>query len=83
VHVTVDTHRCVGSTLCVHFAPGCFELDESLQARVCPDVQLDRAAVLEAAEQCPQSAITVTDATGRQLFPPVRTDAVASRSLPG
>lgn len=68
--IEVDLNRCVGSTLCVHFAPGTFELDDEGQARVVGTPEDDDDVVMEAASQCPQSAIILRDAeTGEQVFP--------------
>jgi ferredoxin len=62
---------CVGSGMCVGHAPAAFELASGRQsspkvAEVDPD-----DAVLEAAENCPVEAITITVAvTGAAVFPP-------------
>lgn len=69
VEITVDHNRCVGSTLCVMLAPGAFALNESGQSIVRDPAGEALAAVLNAAEQCPMSAIHVRDAaTGELLF---------------
>ncbi len=71
--VTIDVDRglCVGNAMCVATAPGVFAHDEDRQSTVV-DAEGDPAAlVLEAAANCPVSAIRVMDAdTGRPLFPP-------------
>ena len=68
--IEVDANRCVGSTLCVHFAGETFELDEEGQSRVVDRPGDDDEAVMEAATQCPQGAIILRDAaTGEQVFP--------------
>jgi len=68
--IRVDHDRCVGSTLCVHFAGGVFALDDRGQAIVASAGGDTAANVLEAAEQCPQSAIVLQDAvSGEQVFP--------------
>ena len=67
----VDHRVCAGSGMCVGLAPAAFELASARQAspkvaEVDPD-----DAVLEAAENCPVEAITITDAvTGAAVFPP-------------
>ncbi|MCP3902526.1 MAG: ferredoxin [Planctomycetes bacterium] len=68
--IRVDPNKCVGSTLCVHFAAGVFALDDSGQS-VVADADGDTATnVLEAAEQCPQCAIVLEDAeSGKKVFP--------------
>lgn len=70
LRILVDHDRCVGSTMCRHIAPDVFELDANGQAIVNDGHRCPAADVLDAAEQCPQSAITVDDAeTGERLFP--------------
>jgi ferredoxin len=59
LEVRVDRSRCIGTKSCVYAAPGVFELDDNRIATVrAPDAEpLD--AVIEAAESCPTSAISV------------------------
>ena len=54
---------CIGDAMCETFAPKVFVLNENRQS--------DTAAnILEAAENCPVSAITVVEEeTGETLFP--------------
>lgn len=67
----VDHGVCVGSGMCVALAAAAFELSSGRQsspkaAEVDPD-----DAVLDAAENCPVEAITITGAvTGAAVFPP-------------
>ncbi len=70
LQVTVDHNVCVGNAMCPHLAPKVFALNDDRQSQVI-DPNGDTAdVVLEAAEACPVSAITVVDAeTGEQLFP--------------
>ena len=68
--IEIDLQRCVGSTLCVHFAPQTFDLNEEGQSRILNATGDDADAILEAASQCPQCAITLTDAdTDETVFP--------------
>ena len=70
VEVSVDLDRCVGSQLCLWTAPNVFALDANGQSTVADAGGDSAAQILEAAEQCPTEAITVTDAaTGNILFP--------------
>lgn len=71
VRIEVDHGFCVGNAMCVATAPGVFVHNELRQSTVV-DAEGDPAArVLEAAANCPVSAIRVLDAeTGRTLFPP-------------
>lgn len=62
MHVRVDDTRCQGHTLCAMIAPDSFELDDvdghahPVRLEVPQDQQ---AAVREAAQSCPEQAITV------------------------
>ena len=70
ITVSVDHDVCVGNAMCVTIATKAFELnDERQSAPANPDDDTEEL-ILEAAENCPVAAITVTDAeTGEQLFP--------------
>jgi ferredoxin len=69
--VWVDHGLCVGTAMCVELAPAALELDAEGQAVAREGAaQVDDKAVLDAALDCPVSAIVVSDAaTGEQLFP--------------
>ncbi|MFQ5948311.1 MAG: ferredoxin [Acidimicrobiia bacterium] len=70
LRVSVDHNKCVGSTMCVQTTPSVFVLDEKGQSTVVDPDGDTEARIIEAAEQCPVSAIIVEDAeTGRRLFP--------------
>ena len=70
IRVAVDHNRCVGSTMCVQVAGETFALNEERQSIVIDPSGASREQVLDAAEQCPQEAITVDDAaTGENLYP--------------
>ena len=68
--ITVDLNVCVGNAMCETFATNTFALNDDCQSSVAnPDGDTEDV-VLEAAENCPVSAITVLYAeTGEQLFP--------------
>lgn len=70
LRVSVDHNKCVGSTICVLTAPDVFALNDKGQSAVMnPDGDTEEC-IVEAAKQCPLSAITVDDAeTGKRLFP--------------
>ncbi len=70
ITVSVDHDVCVGNAMCVTIATKAFELNDDRQgAPANPDNDTEEL-ILEAAENCPVAAITVTDAnTGEQLFP--------------
>jgi ferredoxin len=62
VKVWVDPQRCQGHTLCAMIAPDSFVLDdiEGHSSAVSEDVPPDREAqVREAAQSCPEQAITI------------------------
>ncbi len=68
--VSVDHNVCVGNSMCETLAPKVFVLNDDRQSEaVDPDGDTEEN-ILEAAENCPVSAIKVVDAeTGEQLFP--------------
>ena len=64
--VRVDRSRCIATKSCIYAAPGVFELDE-VRISTVRDPQADPLdAVIEAAESCPTSAISVFQ-DGRRL----------------
>lgn len=68
--ITVDYNVCVGNAMCENFAPNTFALNEERQSYVKDPDGDPEEMVLEAAENCPVTAITVKDAeTGEVLFP--------------
>jgi ferredoxin len=70
LRVRVDHDVCVGNAMCVTIAKNAFRLDGNRQSEVVDPAADSEEAVLEAAENCPVSAILVEDAeTGEQLFP--------------
>ena len=70
LRVSVDHNLCVGNSMCETLAPKVFVLNDDRQSEaVNPDGDTEEN-ILEAAENCPVSAITVVDAeTGEKLFP--------------
>jgi ferredoxin len=68
--VWVDHQVCVGNAMCEAVAPNVFRLDENRQSEVADPAAASEETILEAAENCPVSAIVVEDAeTGERLFP--------------
>lgn len=68
--VTIDRNKCVGSTMCIQYAPLVFGLDGRKQSAVINADGDTPARIREAAEQCPLSAVILEDAeTGEQVFP--------------
>jgi ferredoxin len=70
LRVRVDHLLCVGNAMCETFAPNVFQLNDDRQSEAVNPAGDPEAQILEAAENCPMSAIIVEDAdTGEQLFP--------------
>jgi ferredoxin len=70
VRVRVDHLLCVGNAMCETFAPNVFRLNDDRQSEAVDPAGDSVEKILEAAENCPMSAIIVEDAdTGEQLFP--------------
>ncbi len=68
VQITVDRALCIGSGDCVDTAPDVFRLDEEDKAVVIDPNGAPLEDVLEAAGNCPVTAIFVADETG-DLYP--------------
>ncbi len=70
LRVSVDHILCVGNAMCETFAPTVFVLNDDRQSEAVDPEADTEENILEAAENCPVSAITVVDAeTGERLFP--------------
>ena len=70
LRVWVDHTACVGNAMCETIATKSFRLNENRQSEAIDPPADDEATILEAAENCPVSAIFVEDAdTGERLFP--------------
>lgn len=70
LRLSVDHDVCVGNAMCTTIAPDVFQLNDDRQSSVVNAEGDSEETILEAAENCPVSAITVEDAeTGEQLFP--------------
>ncbi len=70
LRITVDHNVCVGNAMCELFASNTFALNDDRQSMVANPEGDPEEKVLEAAENCPVSAIIVEDAeTGERLFP--------------
>lgn len=70
VRASVDHMRCVSNAMCLAIAPGVFAHNAQRQSEVVDSEGGSPQTILEAAENCPTSAIAVTDAvTGETLFP--------------
>jgi ferredoxin len=68
IEITVDRALCIGSGDCVDSAPNVFQLDEEDKAVVVDPDGASVGEVLEAASNCPVSAIFVVGEEG-DLYP--------------
>ncbi len=70
IRVSVDHDLCVGNAMCVTIATKAFTLNDDRKAVPADPDDDTEEVIMEAAENCPVAAITVTDAgTGEKLFP--------------
>ena len=70
LRISIDHDVCVGNAMCTTIAPDVFQLNEERQSEAVNPAGDTVEQILEAAENCPVSAITVEDAdSGEQLFP--------------
>ena len=70
LRISIDHDVCVGNAMCTTIAPDVFQLNEERQSEAANPAGDTVDQILEAAENCPVSAITVEDAdSGEQLFP--------------
>ena len=70
LRITVDHDVCVGNAMCETFATNTFALNDNRQSEAVNQEGDSLDLILEAAENCPVSAIRVEDSeTGETLFP--------------
>ncbi len=70
LRIRVDHNVCVGNAMCESIAPQVFVLNVNRQSEAVNPAGDTEEKILEAAENCPVSAIFVEDAeTGERLFP--------------
>lgn len=70
LRISIDHDVCVGTAMCTTIAPDVFQLNAERQSEAVNPAGDTEEQILEAAENCPVSAITVEDAeSGEQLFP--------------
>jgi ferredoxin len=68
LRIVVDRTKCTGEAICVGIAPEVFDLDDEQIAIVINPDGTDRDTIMEAAQSCPQDAISVIDVdTGERL----------------
>lgn len=66
----IDRDLCIGAATCIALAPKAWALDDEAKAIIL-DTSGDESdeALLEAAKSCPVMAISITDETGKQMYP--------------
>jgi ferredoxin len=70
LRVWVDHNVCVGNAMCTTIAPKVFALNDQRQSEAVNPEGDTEEKIIDAAENCPVSAIIVEDAeTGERLFP--------------
>jgi ferredoxin len=70
LRIWVDHNLCVGNSMCEAIAPQVFQLNVNRQSEAVNPAGDTLEKILEAAENCPVSAIFVEDTeTGKRLFP--------------
>jgi len=62
--ITVDRDRCMGSGMCLVYAPGTFEHDEHTKAIVLDPAGDTIEAIRTAVEACPTGALTLIEQEG-------------------
>jgi len=68
--IEIDRELCYGFGDCVSSAPNVFELDDDEKAVVIDPNGAARDDLIDAAANCPVTAITIRDAsTGAEVFP--------------
>jgi len=68
--VRIDRLRCIASSNCMEVAPEVYEYDgETICAFKDNPGPIERERLIEACDICPVDALSVIDATGKQLVP--------------
>ncbi|MFC5220665.1 ferredoxin [Streptomyces coerulescens] len=66
--VEIESSICVGSGLCAATAPDCFTLDTAGRAVSAHRIVEPADEILEAAENCPATAISLHSGDGKEIF---------------
>ena len=68
--VVIDRGTCIATENCMVVAPEVLELDDDQICRFKQDAgNVDRDTLIEACRVCPVDALSVIDASGKQLVP--------------
>ena len=70
LRIEIDRERCMGSGVCSFHAPATFDLDDACKAIVV-GLHDPEDAIRNAAESCPQRAITITEVSTRPAAAPL------------
>ena len=62
--IRLQRHRCIGSKVCTHAAPGVFGLDDQMVVTILDPNGGTREEVELAAAECPTATISIVDADG-------------------
>jgi ferredoxin len=66
----IDQNMCIGAATCVAIAPKAWTLNTEAKAVILDSANEESdETLLEAAKSCPVLAITITDESGKQVFP--------------
>jgi len=64
LRVVVDREVCMGSGMCIVYAPGTFSHDDEAKAVAADPLGDDEATVRSAVDACPMGALTLVPAEG-------------------
>jgi ferredoxin len=73
IRLSVDLVKCQSYRRCIAVAPAVFGIGADGKVEVLQSADVPNETILKGARSCPYRAITAIDeATGEQLFPPIR-----------
>ena len=75
--VEIEREKCQGFGKCAQWAPGSFSVDGNQKVVLGDPDASDDVMLVRAAKSCPYRVITVTDAEGNRVFPPIRKQQTA------
>jgi len=68
--ITIDRSVCIGAATCIALAPKAWQLDSEAKAIILDTAEEETdETLINAAKGCPVAAITIIDASGKQIFP--------------
>ena len=69
IYIEIDPDICIGAASCVGIDPKTFAINKDNKAYILNDNVSDYETILEAAKNCPVSAIIIKDEDGNQIWP--------------